>query len=101
MEANDIVSILIAAYKDKVQREVLEETRASLYALLSADADARRVKVGVDIQRMSKLKISLKRFEIKYAQIQDGCGKIPAIDDYIADVQAEIKTISMRKNHNR
>lgn len=99
MEANDLVSILVAAYKDKVQREVLEETRNSLNALLIAEADARRGKAGVDIQRMCKLKISLKRFEIKYAQIQNRCGKIPAIDDYIADVRAEIKMISMKKNH--
>ena len=96
-----MIDVLVAAYKDKVQRDVLEETRASFAALLGADADSRRHRMSVDILRMSKLKIALKRFELQYSQVKEKCGEIKAIDDYIADIRAEIKTLSMKKNHGR
>ena len=99
MEANDIIGLLLAAYEDKIQQEVLEETRDSLNALMSADADARRTECGTDIRRMNKLKISLKKFERQYARINSRFGKCTAIDDYIAEIEAEIKTLSLKKNH--
>lgn len=99
METSDIISLLVATYKDYVEQTVLEETRESLNALISAEADARRNKMATDIRRMGKLKIALSRFEIKYNQIREKTGSITAIDDYIADIRAEIKTISFNKNH--
>ena len=98
METNDIISLLVATYKDYIEQTVLEDTRQSLNALISAEADVRRDKRATDIRKMAKLQIALSQFEINYNQIREKTGSIAAIDDYIADIRAEIKTISFNKN---
>lgn len=99
MDSNDIISILTAAYKDRVERKLFEDLRAGMNALFAADADSRRKKAAADIMQMARLKTALRKFELTYAKIKDDFGNVDAIDDYIAEVQKQIKTISYRKNH--
>ena len=101
MEANDVISVLVAAYKDKVQRDVLEETRASLNALKRAKADSLREQTSADILRMSRLRTALDRFEAKYLPLKEKCGGNQVIEAYIADIRAEIKNLSRKKNHGK
>ncbi len=98
METSDLLSLLIAAYKDKVERDSFERITAELNTLIVADADARRAATAADIKEMAKLKIALSRFEITYGRIKDSVGKIDAIDDYVAKIQRRIKEISYKKN---
>ena len=48
---------------------------------------------------MAKLKTALRKFEISYAQIQEKYGRVNAIDDYVAEIQSNIKAISYKKNN--
>lgn len=98
MDNSDIISLLTAAYKDKVERNFFDELRVGMNELLSAEADSRREKTAADIIQMAKLKIALRKFEICYSQIQEKAGKLTVIDDFIAEVQMQIKMISRRKN---
>lgn len=50
---------------------------------------------------MAKLKTALRKFEMTYSSIKDDFGKVDAIDDYIADVQRQIKAMSYKKNCHR
>lgn len=99
MDSSDLISILTAAYKDRIERKFFDELRIGMYELLSADADSRREKTSADIIQMARLKTALRKFEISYAQIQDMYGQVSAIDDYIAEIQSKIKAISYKKNH--
>lgn len=98
MDNSDIISLLTARYKDMVERNFFNELRVGMNDLLSAEADSRREKAAADIIQMAKLKIALRKFEICYSQIQEKYGKLTVIDDYIAEVQMQIKMISRRKN---
>ena len=42
MDSSDIISLLTAAYKDRVERKLFDELRIGMNELLSADADSRR-----------------------------------------------------------
>lgn len=99
MDSSDIISLLTAAYKDRVERKLFDELRIGMNELLSADADSRREKAAADILQMAKLKTALRQFEICYAQIQEKYGRVIAIDDYVAEIQSKIKAISYNKNH--
>ena len=98
MDSSDIISLLTAAYRDRVERELFDELRVGMEELLSAEAVSRREKVAADIIQMARLKTALKKFVISYEQIQERFGKVYAIDDYIAEIQMQIKMISANKN---
>lgn len=99
MDSSDIISLLIAAYKDRAERKLFDELCVGMNELLSADADSRREKAAADIIQMARLKTALRKFEISYTQIQELYGRIDAIDEYVAEIQSKIKAISYRKNH--
>ena len=98
MDSSDIISLLTAAYKDRVERKLFDDLRSGMNELFAADADARREKAAAYIMQMAKLKIALQKFEMTYSKIKGDFGKVDAIDDYIAEVQRQIKAISYRKN---
>ena len=56
MDSSDIISLLTAAYKDRVERKLFDELRIGMNELLSADADSRREKTAADLIQMAKLK---------------------------------------------
>ena len=97
MDSSDILSLLTAAYKDRVERKLFDELRIGMNELLSADS--RREKTAADLIQMAKLKTALRKFEISYAQIQEKYGRVNAIDDYVAEIQSNIKAISYKKNN--
>lgn len=99
MDSSDIISLLTAAYKDRVERKLFDELRIGMNELLSADADSRREKTAADIIQMAKLKTALRKFEISYTQIQEKYGRIDAVDGYVAEIQSKIKAISYKKNN--
>ena len=99
MDSSDIISLLTAAYKDRVERKLFDELRIGMNEFLSADADSRREKTAADLIQMAKLKTALRKFEISYAQIQEKYGRVNAIDDYVAEIQSNIKAISYKKNN--
>lgn len=99
MDSSDIISLLTAAYKDRVERKLFDELRIGMNELLSADADSRREKTAADLIQMAKLKTALRKLEISYAQIQEKYGRVNAIDDYVAEIQSNIKAISYKKNN--
>lgn len=101
MDSSDILSLLMAAYKDSVERKLFNDLRSGMNELLAAEADSRREKVAADIIQMAKLKTALRKFEMTYSRIKDDFGKVDAIDDYIADVQRQIKAMSYKKNCHR
>ena len=93
MDSSDIISLLTAAYKDRVERKLFDELRIGMNELLSADADSRREKTAANLIQMAKLKTAVRKFEIRYAQIQEKYGRVNAIDDYGAEIQSNIKAI--------
>lgn len=99
METSDLISLLIAAYKDKVERDSLEKIKVELKSLIIADAEARRATAASDIREMAQLRIALNRFELTYSRIRENSGEIEAVNDYIAQIQRRIKEISFKKNH--
>jgi len=99
MDSNDILTLITAAYKDKVERDLFENLRAGMNELFAAEADSRREKVAADIMQRNKLQIALRKFEMTYSMINDEVGTVDAIDDYIADIQMQIRAISYKKNH--
>lgn len=99
MDSNSILTILVAAWKDKVQSECLENIRAETFRLLQADADARRVKASETILAMARLKNQLFKFETTYSMLADSCGKVEAVEEYIDGIKLKIKKLSFTKNH--
>ena len=99
METNDLLSLLIAAYKDKIERESLDRVNAELNALIVADADARRETRAADIREMAKLRMALTRFENSYSRLKHSYGDIEAVECYLASIRRRIKEISYKKNH--
>ena len=99
MESNDVISLLMAAYKDKVNKEILNEVRDKLNCVIQADAEARRNKMATDIVQMNKLRNSLALFNIAYDKIKLESGPILALDQYVAEIQCMINAISRKKNH--
>lgn len=99
MEADDLIKILSAYYKDKVEKEIYNDLYAGMMHLLEAEADCRRAKAKADIMQMAKLKIALSKFEYSYNKLKQDTGNIEAIDKYIKGIECQIKSISARKNH--
>ena len=42
MDSSDILSLLMAAYKDSVERKLFNDLRSGMNELLAAEADSRR-----------------------------------------------------------
>jgi len=99
METNDLITLAIAYYKDKVQNELLERFREETYLLMEADADSRRMKAHEDIMSMGKLENKLKKFKFHYGRITSTCGSMEAIDSYIREIECRIKQLSYKTNN--
>ena len=99
MESNDLITLAIAYYKDKTQKELLERFREASCRLMEADADSRRSKAHEDIMSMAKFKMELEQFKLEYGRITSTCGSIEAIDSYIREVECRIKQLSYKKNN--
>lgn len=99
MESNKIISLALAYYKDKVQREVMERFREESMLLLKADADARRMKARENILAMVKLKNELVKFKWIYDSISNDYGSVEALDEYIRQIEVRIRLHSFRKNN--
>ena len=69
MKNNDIIKLVMATYKDKVQADILKNFEKEYNALLLADADARRSKQSNNIVNMVRLKMALSEFESTYLKI--------------------------------
>lgn len=99
MESANFIELVIALCKDKVQQELLDRFVAESRLLSEADADARRTLAREDIMTMVRLKKELAKFTLIYNRISVSCGPIPAVDDYIRDIEKMIKQLSFKKNN--
>lgn len=99
MDSNDIISLITAAYKDKVERKTFDDLRVGMNELLAADVASRREKAAADIIQMANFNIALKKFEVTYYKIKEEYGTVNAIEDYITDIRRRIKVLSYKKNH--
>lgn len=98
MEISDCVDLIIGFYKDKVEKDSLENLSTKYKSLLLADANLRRTKKAECIKDMAKLKIELDRFEFIYSQVKAKCGECEAIENYMGSIRNEIKQLSNQKN---
>ena len=98
MENLDPVSLLLAAIKDRVRKEMVEKILQSYTQLLETEAKVRRTKVQTQILEMSKLRIELEKFERTYHLIKEQCGNIESVENYLSDIRKRIKYISVAKN---
>ena len=98
MENLDPVSLLLAAIKDRVRKEMVEKFLQSYTQLLETEAKVRRTKVQTQILEMSKLRIELEKFERTYHLIKEQCGNIESVENYLSDIRKRIKYISAAKN---
>ncbi len=98
MKNNDIIKLVMATYKDKVQADILKNFEKEYNALLLADADARRSKQSNNIVNMVRLKMALSEFESTYLKIKSLSCSVEAIDEYILEITYKIKIISYNKN---
>lgn len=101
MESANFINLVIAYYKDKIQKELLDKFKEESCRLLQADADARRMTAREDILTMAKLKMELEKFKLTYNQISSTCGSMDAIDSYIREIEIKIRQLSFKKNHPR
>ncbi len=99
METNDIISIIVSVYKDKVEMELLQSFMTEYNNLLQAEADARRIKSTNIIKQIAALKIALSKFEFTYEKIKAVNGKIDEIEKYIYSIESKIKRLSFEKNN--
>lgn len=99
MESSNVIELAIAFYKDKVQQELLEKLRVESRLLLHADADARRTIAREDIKAMARLKIELEKFKYIYNRISRTCGSIETIDEYLREIESNVKILSYKKNN--
>ncbi len=98
----DIVSLMVAVYKDKIQSDQLVRLQEELRNLRQAEADMRRNKADAEIRLMAKLKIHLDKFKHTYENVRGKTGKdITSVEDYIRSIEQKIKDISYRKNNGK
>lgn len=98
VRGDSFLELAIAAYKDKVLQETYEKLRSEAIALALSDADARRTKASILVRSMAKLKMQLAKFVATYQPIAREAGQIPAIEEYIKDIELQIKQYSYQKN---
>lgn len=98
MESGNVFKLAFAYYEDKVQQELLEKFRDESCRLLQADADARRSMAREDIMAMARLRIELNKFKLIYNRLSGTCGSIEAIDQYLKEIESNVKKLSYMKN---
>lgn len=101
MDSYDLVDIMVAYYKDKVQNETILKVKEELKKVIEAKADAQRKTTAARIMKMAKLKIALERFEATYAEIKKISGNIDAVDQYILKTKSSIARLSYLKNNHK
>lgn len=99
MESANLIKLIIAYYKDKVQQEIFNMFLAESYLLIQADADARRIKARENIIAMAHLKNELNKFMYIYNRISSTHGTIDALDKYLQEIKLKIKRLSYQKNN--
>lgn len=99
MESVNLIELVVAFYKDKVQQELLEKFRVESRLLLQADAEARRTKAREHIKNMAQLKIELEKFKYIYHKLTDSCGSVTAVDEYLKEIEMEVRRRSYQKNN--
>ena len=95
----DIIEIIAAAYKDKVSSATIDDIRAGYISLQRCEAECRKCKASAIIMNMSRLEMEKKKFLISYARIASECGDIPAVTDYLKQIDKMIQRLSYEKNH--
>lgn len=97
---SDLVSIMMAASKDKVYVETVEKMQQAFHELILAEADSRRDKVSTLICSMAKIDSEVIRFKREYARVsaQLSPDAVKAIDNYLKIVEQKKKDIVYEKN---
>lgn len=101
MDSFDLVDIMVAYYKDKVQNETIIKVKEELKKVIEAKADAQRETTTACIVKMAKLKIALERFEASYAETKKISGNIDVVDQYILKTKSYIARLSYLKNNHK
>ncbi len=94
----DTAKLALAKYKDIISGQAYSDLVESYMETLQAEADARRSKMACDIQRMCKLRISIKKLNLQYDKVKNETGRIAAIEEMISSANREIRLISIQKN---
>ena len=94
----DSIKIVIASYRDHVNKELLQRFKEEYYLTLNAEADARRSKTSTIIKDIARLKIELKKFEYTYSLVKIKTGDITAVENMINSLNHRIKVMIIQKN---
>ena len=96
----DLVSVVLAASKDKIYMETAEKMQAAFHELILAEADARRDKTSALIRSMAKIDGEVIRFKREYNRIIDQLSPEAktAINSYLKMIEQKKKDIAHEKN---
>ena len=94
----DSIKIVIASYRDHVNKELLQRFKEEYYLTLNAEAEARRSKASTIIKDIARLKIELKKFEYTYSLVKIKTGDITAVENMINRLNHRIKVMRIQKN---
>lgn len=97
---SDLISVVLAASKDKAYMEAAEKMQAAFHELILAEADARREKTTTLIRLMAKIDCEIIRFKREYARIAEQLSPeaTKAIDNYIKIIEQKKMDITYEKN---
>ena len=98
-EMRDIFTLMLSVWKDKATQVDMERLKSAHNEIAAADADNRRAKMRSVVLDMAKLKTGLRHFTMTYQNLAAKYGPIPAIEEYIKDVQKKINQESRIKNY--
>lgn len=99
-DLGDLLSVVLAASKDKVYMETAEKMQAAFHELILAEADARRDKTSTLIRAMAKIDGEVIRFKREYKRIEGQLASeaITAIDSYLQTIELKKRDIAHEKN---
>ena len=89
---------MLAVWKDRANKLDMERLKSAHNEIAAADAESRRAKMRSVILDMAKLKTGLRHFAMTYQTLAAKNGPIPAIEEYIKDIQKKIDQDSQIKN---
>lgn len=97
---SDLLSIIIAASKDKVYLENVEKMQQAFHELILAEAESRRNKVSSLIRAKAKIDVEVECFKKEYARISGQLSQeaVDAINNYLKIIEQKKKDISYEKN---
>lgn len=94
----DSIELVIATYRDHVNKEVLQRFKEEYYLTLSAEAEARRSKTSTLIKSIAKLRIELQKFEYTYSLLKNKIGDLAAVETMICELNHQIDSMICQKN---